>query len=148
MNKLLRKIWQDTEKSPSKQKLSMVWQWNRIERTKKLPKNEWLDYAFREKNQSICCVVVLTYRFTDCITAVSHPNLREVFGLSCIGTAQRKEDGLFLFSQVQSFQNGVAHQLRSECAEVESKGDYRFKIVKLHVALVGYAYGSLYLVLP
>lgn len=78
----------------------MVWLWNRIEKTKKLPKSEWLDNAFREKNQSICRVVVLTCGFNDCITSVPHPNLREVFGLSCIGTAQRKEDGLFLFSQV------------------------------------------------
>ena len=89
------------------------------------------------KNQSICRVVVLTCRFTDCITSVSHPNLREVFGLGYIGTVQRKEDGLFLFSQVEPSQNGVAHLLRSECAKVESEGDYRFKVVKLHAALVG-----------
>ena len=115
----------------------MAGQWNRIEKTKKLPKSEWLRYAFREKNQSICRVVVLTCRFTDCITSVSHPNLREVFGLGYIGTVQRKEDGLFLFSQVEPSQNGVAHLLRSECAKVESEGDYRFKVVKLHATLVG-----------
>ena len=60
MDKLLRKISQNIEKSPSGQKLSMAGQWNRIEKTKKLPKSEWLRYAFREKNQSICRVVVLT----------------------------------------------------------------------------------------
>lgn len=69
--------------------------------------------------------------------SVSHPNLREVLGLGYIGIVQRKEDGLFLFSQVQSFQDGVAYLLRSECAEVESEGDYRFKVVKFHAALVG-----------
>lgn len=103
MNKLLRKIWQDTEKSPSKQKLSMVWQWNRIERTKKLPKNEWLDYAFREKNQSICCVVVLTYRFTDCITAVSHPNLREVFVFPASALPSEKKMACFSFRKYSLF---------------------------------------------
>ena len=92
---------------------------------------------FGRKNQSICRVVVLTCGFTDCITSVPHPNLREVFGLGYIGTVQRKEDGLFLFSQVQPFQNGVAHLLRSECAEVEGEGDYRFKVVKLPAVLVG-----------
>ena len=115
----------------------MAGQWNRIEKTKKLPKSEWLRYAFREKNQSICRVVVLTCRFTDCITSVPHPNLREVFGLGYIGIVQRKEDGVFLFSQVQPFQNDIAYLLRSECTEVESEGDYRFKGVKLHAALVG-----------
>lgn len=60
---------------------------------------------------------------------------------------QRKEDGLFLFSQVEPSQNGVAHLLRSECAKVESEGDYRFKVVKLHAALVRQVYGTLYLVL-
>ena len=137
MNRLLRKIQQNIEKSPSEQKLSMAGQWNRIEKTKKLPKSEWLRYAFREKNQSICRVVVLTCRFTDCITSVPHPNLREVFGLDYFGIAQRKEDGLFLFSQVQPFHDGIAHPLCSECAEVESEGNYRFKVVKLHAALVG-----------
>ena len=78
----------------------MAGQWNRIEKTKKLPKaNGWIT-LFGRKNQSICRIVVLTCGFNDCITSVPHPNLREVFGLSCIGTAQRKEDGLFLFSQV------------------------------------------------
>lgn len=97
MNRLLRKIQQNIEKSPSEQKLSKVCQWSRIGKTKKLPKCEWSDFAFREKNQSICRIVVLTYRFNDCITSVSHPNLREVFGLDYFGIAQRKEDGLFLF---------------------------------------------------
>ena len=92
---------------------------------------------FGRKNQSICRVGVLTCRFTDCITSVSHPNLREVFGLDYFGIAQRKEDGLFLFSQVQPFHDGIAHPLCSECAEVESEGNYRFKVVKLHAALVG-----------
>ena len=137
MNRLLRKIQQNIEKSPSEQKLSKVCQWSRIGKTKKLPKCEWSDYAFREKNQSICRVVVLTCRFTDCITSVPHPNLREVFGLGYIGIVQRKEDGVFLFSQVQPFQNDIAYLLRSECTEVESEGDYRFKVVKLHAALVG-----------
>ncbi len=92
---------------------------------------------FGRKNQSICRIVVLTYRFNDCITSVSHPNLREVFGLDYFGIAQRKEDGLFLFSQVQPFHDGIAHPLCSECAEVESEGNYRFKVVNLHAALVG-----------
>lgn len=137
MNRLLRKIQQNIEKSPSEQKLSKVCQWSRIGKTKKLPKCEWSDFAFREKKQSICRIVVLTYRFNDCITSVSHPNLREVFGLDYFGIAQRKEDGLFLFSQVQPFHDGIAHPLCSECAEVESEGNYRFKVVKLHAALVG-----------
>ena len=36
----------------------MAGQWNRIEKTKKLPKSEWLDNAFREKKSeylSYCC---------------------------------------------------------------------------------------------
>ena len=101
------------------------------------PPDEMIKDAIKERNQSICRIVALTYRFNDCITSVSHPNLREVFGLDYFGIAQRKEDGLFLFSQVQPFHDGIAHPLCSECAEVESEGNYRFKVVKLHAALVG-----------
>ena len=64
MDKLLRKIQQNIEKSPSRQKLSMVWQWNRIEKTKKLPKSEWSDYTFREKKSeylSYCCIDLQIY---------------------------------------------------------------------------------------
>lgn len=42
--------------------------------------------------------VVQTYRFTDCITSVSHSTLREVFGFGDVGSIQRKEDACFLFS--------------------------------------------------
>ena len=72
--------------------------------------------------------------------------LREVFGYA-VGV-QRKEDGLFFFSQVQSFKNGSANLLRSVCADMEREGDYRFKIVNLHATLVGYAYGAPYLIFP
>jgi len=137
MNRLLRKIQQNIEKSPSEQKLSKVCQWSRIGKTKNSRNANGRISLFGRKNQSICRIVVLTYRFNDCITSVSHPNLREVFGLDYFGIAQRKEDGLFLFSQVQPFHDGIAHPLCSECAEVESEGNYRFKVVKLHAALVG-----------
>ena len=61
MNRLLRKIQQNIEKSPSEQKLSKVCQWSRIGKTKKLPKCEWSDFAFREKKSeylSYCCADV------------------------------------------------------------------------------------------
>lgn len=137
MNRLLRKIQQNIEKSPSEQKLSKVFQWSRIGKTKNSRNANGRISLFGRKNQSICRIVVLTYRFNDCITSVSHPNLREVFGLDYFGIAQRKEDGLFLFSQVQPFHDGIAHPLCSECAEVESEGNYRFKVVKLPAVLVG-----------
>ena len=75
--------------------------------------------------------------------AVTH--LREVFGYA-IGV-QRKEDTCFLFSQVQPFKNGIAHLLRSVCADTERKSDYRFKVVNLYATLVGYSNDALYLVL-
>ena len=39
-------------------------------------------------------------------------------------TAQRKEDTCFLFSQVQPFKYGIAHLLRSETVNAESKRNY------------------------
>ena len=60
MNRLLRKIQQNIEKSPSEQKLSKVCQWSRIGKTKKLPKCEWSDFAFREKKSEY-----LSYRCAD-----------------------------------------------------------------------------------
>ena len=50
--------------------------------------------------------------------------------------AQRKEDICFFFSQVQSFKDGSANLLRSECVDAESKGDDGFKIVNLHAVVV------------
>lgn len=55
--------------------------------------------------------------------------LREVFGFGYTVGIQREEDACFLFSQVQSFKNGIAYPFRSECADMESKGYYRFKVV-------------------
>ena len=59
-----------------------------------------------------------------------------------------KKDACFLFSQVQSFKNGIAYPFRSECADMESKGYYRFKVVNLHTAIIGYPYASPYPVFP
>ena len=73
--------------------------------------------------------------------------LREVFGFGYAVGVQRKEDACFLFSQVQSFKNGIAHLLRTVCADTERKGDYRFKAVNLHAALVGQSDGMPYLTL-
>ena len=53
--------------------------------------------------------------------------LREVFGFGYAVGIQREEDACFLFSQVQSFKNGIAYPFRSECADMESEGNYRFK---------------------
>ena len=57
--------------------------------------------------------------------------LREVFGFGYTVGIQREEDACFLFSQVQSFKNGIAYPFRSECADMESEGNYRFKVVNL-----------------
>lgn len=70
--------------------------------------------------------------------------LREVFGFGYAVGVQRKEDACFLFSQVQPFKNGIAHLLRPVCTKTERKGDYRFKAVNLHAALVGQADGTLF----
>lgn len=59
--------------------------------------------------------------------------LREVFGFGYTVGIQREEDACFLFSQVQSFKNGIAYPFRSECADMESEGNYRFKVVNLHM---------------
>ncbi len=107
----------------------------------KLPKNECRITLFRRKQEC------LSYILTDLLTSLRQycvQTLRKIFGLGCICTIQRKEDGLFFFSQVQSFKNGIAHPLRSECTDTESKGDYRFKVVNLHVAFARYAYSALY----
>ena len=63
--------------------------------------------------------------------------LREVFGFGYTVGIQREEDACFLFSQVQSFKNGITYLFRSECADMESEGDYRFKVVNLHTAIIG-----------
>ena len=55
--------------------------------------------------------------------------LREVFGFGYTVGIQREEDACFLFSQVQYFKNGIAYPFRSECADMESEGNYRFKVV-------------------
>ena len=68
--------------------------------------------------------------------------LREVFGFGYTVGIQREEDACFLFSQVQSFKNGIAYPFRSECADMESEGNYRFKVVNLHTAIIGYPYVS------
>jgi len=70
--------------------------------------------------------------------------LREVFGFGYTVGIQREEDACFLFSQVQSFKNGITYLFRSECADMESEGDYRFKVVNLHTAIIGYPYASPY----
>lgn len=70
--------------------------------------------------------------------------LREVFGFGYAVGIQREEDACFLFSQVQSFKNGIAYPFRSECADMESEGNYRFKVVNLHTAIIGYPYASPY----
>ena len=57
-------IEQNDEKSPSQQKLSMDGDGNRAEQKKKLLKNEYGDYAFREKKSkclSFCCTDLLNY---------------------------------------------------------------------------------------
>lgn len=69
--------------------------------------------------------------------------LREVFGFGYTVGIQREEDACFLFSQVQSFKNGIAYPFRSECADMESEGNYHFKVVNLHTAIIGYPYVSL-----
>ena len=74
-------------------------------------------------------------------------HLREVFGFGYAFGVQRKEDACFLFSQVQSFKNGIAHLLRPVCTDTERKGNNRFKAVNLHAAPVGQADGVPYLVL-
>lgn len=74
-------------------------------------------------------------------------HLREVFGFGYAFGVQRKEDACFLFSQVQSFKNGIAHLLRPVCTDTERKGNNRFKAVNLHAAPVGYSDGALYLIL-
>ena len=82
------------------------------------------------------------------IPSVVQPiQLREVFGFGYAVGVQRKEDACFLFSQVQSFKNGIAHLLRTVCADTERKGDYRFKAVNLYTALVGQADNVPYFVL-
>lgn len=73
--------------------------------------------------------------------------LREIFGFGYAVGVQRKEDACFLFSQVQSFKHGIAHLLRTVCADAERKGDYRFKAVNLYATLVGQTDGVLYIVL-
>lgn len=42
----------------------------------------------------------------------------------CPVTAQRKEEGCFLFSQVHPFKNGIAHLFRTETIDTESKRNY------------------------
>ena len=74
--------------------------------------------------------------------------LREVFGFGYTVGVQREEDACFLFSQVQYFKNGIAYPFRSECADMESEGNYRFKVVNLHTAIIGYPYASPYPVFP
>mgnify|MGYP003247985126 CR=1 FL=1 len=71
---------------------------------------------------------------------MSGMQLREVFGFGYTVGIQREEDACFLFSQVQSFKNGITYLFRSECADMESEGDYRFKVVNLHTAIIGYPY--------
>ena len=83
------------------------------------------------------------------IPSVVQPiQLREVFGFGYAVGVQRKEDACFLFSQVQSFKNGIAYPFRSECADMESEGNYRFKVVNLHTAIIGYPYASPYPIFP
>lgn len=121
---------------------------NRAEQKKKLLKNEYGDYAFREKKSkclSFCCTDLLNYWRTEWIASVIQ--LREVFGFSYFVGVQRKEDACFLFSQVQPFKNDIAHLLRPVCADTERKGDYRFIILNLHTTPVGYSDGALYLIL-
>lgn len=81
--------------------------------------------------EKIRVTVVMTYRFTDCITSVSHSTLREAFGFGDVGTIQREEAGLFFFSLVQSFKNGITYPFRSECADMESEGQLSFQDCKL-----------------
>ena len=79
---------------------------------------------------------------------MSGMQLREVFGFGYTVGIQREEDACFLFSQVQSFKNGIAYPFRSECADMESEGNYRFKVVNLHTAIIGYPYASPYPIIP
>ena len=114
----------------------------------KTPEKQMSDYAFREKKSerlSFCRTDLMNYWLTEWITSVIQ--LREVFGFGYTVGIQREEDACFLFSQVQSFKNGIAHLLRTVCADTERKGDYRFKAVNLHAALVGQSDGMPYLTL-
>lgn len=62
---------------------------------------------------------------------------------------QRNENGRFLFSPVRNLlQQGLAYPFRSVCTNSESEGGYRFEVVNLYAAIIGYAYGTLYLVIP
>ena len=115
----------------------------------KTPEKRMSDYAFREKKSerlSFCRTDLMNYWLTEWI--MSGIQLREVFGFGYTVGIQREEDACFLFSQVQSFKNGIAYPFRSECADMESKGNYRFKVVNLHTAIIGYPYASPYPVFP
>ena len=115
----------------------------------KTPEKRMSDYAFREKKSerlSFCRTDLMNYWLTEWI--MSGIQLREVFGFGYTIGIQREEDACFLFSQVQSFKNGIAYPFRSECADIESKGNYRFKVVNLHTAIIGYPYVSPYPVFP
>ena len=109
----------------------------------KTPEKRMSDYAFREKKPerlSCCRTDLMNYWLTEWI--MSGIQLREVFGFGYTVGIQREEDACFLFSQVQFFKNGIAYPFRSECADMESEGNYRFKVVNLHTAIIGYPYVS------
>lgn len=75
---------------------------------------------------------------------------------SCLPTAvglavheQRNENGRFLFSPVHyPIQQGLTYLFRSVCADTESEGGYRFKVVNLHAVFVRYADSLSYFALP
>ena len=127
----------------------MAWGRKQVVQMEKTPEKLMSDYAFREKKSeclSCCCTDLMNYWLTEGIMSVIQ--LREVFGFGYIISIQRKEDTCFLFSQVQSFKNGIAYPFRSECADMESEGNYRFKVVNLHAAIIGYPYASPYPIFP
>ena len=92
--------------------------------------------------------IIKNYQAKDITQIIKYIQLREVFGFGYTIGIQREKDACFLFSQVQSFKNGIAYPFRSECADMESKGYYRFKVVNLHTAIIGYPYASPYPVFP
>ena len=61
---------------------------------------------------------------------------------------ERNKNDYLLFSQVQSFKDGSANLLRSECIDTESEGDDSFKIINLHIVFVRQSDGTFYVVFP
>ncbi|RJV63452.1 hypothetical protein DWV31_13600 [Bacteroides sp. AF04-22] len=58
MNRLLRKIQQNIEKSPSEQKLSKVCQWSRIGKTKKTPEMRMVGFRFSGEKIRVSVVLL------------------------------------------------------------------------------------------